>query len=124
MRPLTTWQFRYNMEGSCRPRWRCLRQPLTIWQLRYNVEPREGSFLMRKWTWAEFESVLEHPHLSDEDVAVLVKRSPGAVDTIREAVHSYHLGTKFWQTALNKDIKQRLQEKRKLYTCPVCGVIF
>lgn len=75
------------------------------------------------WRIEEFEIVLENSHLSSEELAQLLpQRTRGAVEIIRQGIHSFHLGRNV--SMLSKMMLRRLEEKDQSLICPICGKTF
>ena len=73
------------------------------------------------WTADEFETLLNNYGLSDEELArKLPQRSVGAIELVRDAVHSYHTD-KMFISALSKMMCRRLEERRGSLVCSRCG---
>ena len=73
----------------------------------------------QEWTTDEFEVLLQHPALGDEEVARMVSRSEAAVGVVRKFVHSYHKGGNV--SGLSRMMVSRLQEGG--WTCPGCDKV-
>ena len=74
-----------------------------------------------EWTAGEFEEVLHHPELSSERLAdSLPRRRVGAVESVRQGIHAYHLGMN--TPMLTKAMVLRLAKGP--LTCPVCQAGF
>jgi hypothetical protein len=44
------------------------------------------------WNSEEFETLLNNPQLTNEDLSILLpRRSAGAINAVRSFIHSYHL---------------------------------
>ncbi|MFH1748899.1 MAG: hypothetical protein ABIG44_17850 [Planctomycetota bacterium] len=73
------------------------------------------------WTEAEFELVVEDPERSDADIATeLTSRSAGAVNVVRNGIHSYHLDRDI--SMLSEMMQRRLADRTRPVRCPRCGV--
>jgi hypothetical protein len=73
------------------------------------------------WTEDEFETLLNNPHSSDEELAdLLPQRTPDAVGVVRAFVHNYHLGGSM--SGIGNMMVQRLEQGS--VTCPVCYATF
>ena len=74
----------------------------------------------RDWTEEEFETLLQHPEMSDEELSEFLNRTPGAVAAVRDFIHSYHNGGSI--SGLSQMMAQRLRKGG--WTCPRCGKVF
>jgi hypothetical protein len=73
------------------------------------------------WTEDEFETLLNNPHLSDEELAdLLPQRTVEAGQTVRAFVHNYHIGGSM--SGVGKMMLQRLEQGS--VTCPICNTKF
>jgi hypothetical protein len=73
------------------------------------------------WTFDEFETLLQDPELSDEQVAELLqRRSADAVAAVREGIHSYHGGLDI--SMLSEMMRTTLADADRRVRCPRCGV--
>ncbi len=74
------------------------------------------------WTVDEFETLLNNYGLSDKELArELPKRSLGAIELVRDAIHSYHTDRMFI-SALSGMMRRRLGERRGSLVCSRCGI--
>ncbi len=72
------------------------------------------------WEEYEFETLVTHPKLSDEELAKLLPgRSLGAIGVVRSGIHSYHRGLDV--SMLSEMMLDRLDDARVPPICPVCG---
>lgn len=77
------------------------------------------------WTPEEFEILLCNPGASPEALVLrLSRRSVGAIETVRQAIHAYHNAGDFAETGLSLMMRERLDPPRSLLTCAVCGAPF
>ena len=68
----------------------------------------------------EFETLLQHPELSGEQVAELLpRRTADAVAVVREGIHAYHSGMDI--SMLSRMMRHRLDEVSRRVRCPRCG---
>lgn len=73
------------------------------------------------WSIEEFEILLKNNKLSSRQLAQLLpKRTPDAVEVVRQGIHRFHsIGD---GSMLSEIMRQRLNEKHQLLTCPICNM--
>jgi hypothetical protein len=72
-----------------------------------------------EWDTEEFEVLIDNPDVSAQDVSSLLpQRTPGAVEVVRQGLHSFHTGGNV--SMLSKMMLRRLEERQGSVTCPVC----
>ena len=75
------------------------------------------------WTLNEFEILISNYKLpTDELVKLLPKRSIGAVEVVRQGLHSYHRGQNI--SMLSKMMVRKLEDNIGKMICPICGIKF
>jgi hypothetical protein len=75
------------------------------------------------WSIEEFDTVLNNSNLDSLELAQqLPRRTPGAIEVVRQGIHSFHTGGDL--SLLSKMMLRRLKEKQEQVTCAVCGVSF
>ncbi len=75
------------------------------------------------WSVEEFDTVLNNSNLDSLELAQqLPRRTPGAIEVVRQGIHSFHTGGNL--SLLSKMMLRRLKEKQEQVTCAVCGVRF
>lgn len=75
------------------------------------------------WSETEFETLISSPQLSSQQLAdLLPQRTDGAVEVVRQGLHSYHTGGN--TSMLSKMMLQRLDTKHDSVTCPICETRF
>jgi hypothetical protein len=69
------------------------------------------------WSQQEFEVLLQHSDIPDQKLNVLLPmRSCGAIEVVRDFIHSYHTGGNI--SGLSIMMKHRLAQKS--WVCPRC----
>ena len=75
------------------------------------------------WSVEEFDTVLNNSNLDSLELAQqLPRRTPGAIEVVRQGIHSFHTGGNL--SLLSKMMLRRLKEKQEQVTCAICGVRF
>jgi len=75
------------------------------------------------WSIEEFDTLLNNSNLDSLELAQqLARRTPGAIEVVRQGIHSLHTGGDL--SLLSKMMLRRLKEKQEQVTCAVCGVSF
>jgi hypothetical protein len=75
------------------------------------------------WSSEEFETLISNAHLSNKELTHLLPgRTEGAIDVVRQAIHSFHTGGN--TSMLSKMMRQRLETKQQPITCPICRTKF
>ena len=75
------------------------------------------------WSVEEFDTVLNNSNLDSLELAQqLPRRTPGAIEVVREGIHSFHTGGSL--SLLSRMMLRRLKEKQEQVTCAICGVRF
>jgi len=75
------------------------------------------------WSIEEFDTVLNNSNLDSLELAQqLPRRTPGAIEAVRQGIHSFHTGGDL--SLLSKMMLRRLKERQEQVTCAVCGVSF
>jgi len=75
------------------------------------------------WGVEEFDTVLNNSNLHSFELAQqLPRRTPDAIEVVRQGIHSFHTGSNL--SLLSEMMLRRLKEKQKQVTCAVCGVRF
>jgi hypothetical protein len=75
-----------------------------------------------KWTGEEFEKVLMSGSMDASELAELLPgRSVGAIEVVRQGIHSYHLGRD--STMLSEMMLERLADRRRPAICPICACV-
>jgi hypothetical protein len=73
-----------------------------------------------EWTSQEFEKVLTSCSMDVNELArSLPGRSVGAIEVVRQGIHSYHLGRD--STMLSETMLDRLADSGHQANCPICG---
>ena len=73
------------------------------------------------WTEEEFEVLVQNPECNEAEIArLLASRSGGAVNVVRNGIHSYHLNRDI--SMLSEMMQQRLADRTRPVRCPRCGV--
>lgn len=72
------------------------------------------------WSIEEFEILLNNNNVSGKELAQqLPQRTPDAIEVVRQALHSFHLGSNV--SMLSKMMLRRLEGDRRPLTCAICG---
>ena len=75
------------------------------------------------WTVGEFDVLVGSYGISNDELANrLPQRSSGAIDVVREGVHSYHRGGNI--SMLSLIMRDYLDSRRGSLICPKCGLRF
>ena len=73
------------------------------------------------WSPDEFETLLQHHELSDEEVAqMLPRRTVDAVTVVRNGIHAYHSGMNI--SMLSQMMQQWLADPNRRVHCPRCQI--
>jgi hypothetical protein len=76
-----------------------------------------------EWTESEFRVLVTSFGVSDSELkSKLPRRSIGAIDVVREGVHTYHVGNN--STILSQMMTDYLSRNHSHAKCPKCGVTF
>ena len=80
----------------------------------------------RDWTEAELDHLMNERALADDALAEALRRTPGAVATMRAALHDYHRSSErtFADTAISRRLRERLEQRRGQCVCPQCDTAF
>lgn len=75
------------------------------------------------WTEDEFGILLADPTLSSMELSKeLPRRSPGAIDAVRDGVHAFHQAKD--APTLSQMMREQLEKKVSALTCARCGERF
>jgi hypothetical protein len=72
------------------------------------------------WTLDEFETLLNSPSLSEENLRLkLPRRTIDAIQIVRQGIHAYHTGKDY--SVLSKIMVNRLEKNAGEVVCPICS---